>query len=423
MSDELGKRLVRALIEDQDTTKLAKAGISPDDIWQDAKKANEWATKFFVDNRKWPTPKQVGENTGIALPEPPEDLEYVCDLVRKRRLGKSIERDVKGVIGQLESRDPDEALRLIALSATKNRSTGKQGAEVRSFRQLGPDRYKDYQELQSVGGLMGLATPWPRLNESVLGWVDGQLHVIVALQNTGKTWATIICADHVLNQGKKVLLISMEMSAKRIERRLDAMHYRIPFGDLRDVEVDLVREMRWKDGLRAGVGGKGDILVADKQLVRYVSDVTSLTLEYEPDMVVVDGGYRFASKGGNGDWESSKAIVADLQETAEATDIPWIVTTQQGEVGENSRMGAQKRAFKVKYAKEWVINPDVVIEMYADEDMRLTHQMEWKLLKERESKGETQSSDFRTVWDLSRMCFDQIASADDFKGAATSVTY
>ena len=191
------------------------------------------------------------------------------------------------------------------------------------------------------------------------------------------------------------------------------------------MEIDLIREQRWRDSLTKEVAGRGDILVADKKLVRYVSDVTSLVLEHKPGLVVIDGGYRFLSKKRGDDWESSKQIIGELQTTAETTGIPWIVTTQQGDVTKQTRMDNQERALKVKYAKEWTINPDVVIEMFQDEDMRLLSQMEWKLLKERESKGEPgKASDFRTVWDLTRMNFEEMLSADDFADSSSmTVTY
>jgi len=238
---------------------------------------------------------------------------------------------------------------------------------------------------------------------------------------THNTWACCIIADDALNLGVKVLAVSMEMPAERIERRLDALHYKIPFGDIRDVEIDLIREQRWRDGLTDAVAGRGDILVADKRIVRYVSDVTSLVLEHEPGLVVIDGGYRFLSKNRGGDWESSKQIIGELQTTAETTGIPWIVTTQQGDVGKQTRIDSQDRALRVKYAKEWTINPDVVIEMFQDTDMRLLKQMEWKLLKERESKGETtQASEFRTEWDLHRMSFKELLSAEDYSGTSIS---
>ena len=411
MSDELGKRLVRALITEKDLSLLTGAGVNETQFFDDAKIVFDWSLQFFRSTKEWPSVKQVEENTGILLPDSADALVYVVDLVRKRSLAKTLETEVKTVIKQLESRDPDEALRLLKQAAVKqsNQLTG-----VASFRGSGPDRYLKYQKLQTIGRLEGVPTPWQKLNDAILGWANGQLHVVLARQNIGKTWSVCIFADYALSLGRKVLVISLEMPVSRIERRLDALHYKIPFGDIRDVEIDMVTELRWKHQLQNTTSGRGDILIVDKQLVRYVSDAAALVFEHKPDLVFVDGGYRFEAKGRNDDWESSKQIVAELQRTAETTNIPWIVTTQQGDVSKNTRMEAQDRAFKVKYAKEWVINPDVVIELWQDEDMRILRQMEWKLLKEREAKGESGGkTEFRTEWDLTKMSFTQLRTAED----------
>jgi replicative DNA helicase len=753
VSDELGKRLVRALINAGDLTKLVSSGIDPKDIFGDAASTMTWVIKFFEDNKIWPTCKQVEENTGVTLTDPPDDLPYVCDLIRKRTLGKKLEVDLKSAIAQLSARDPDEALKVITEAAIKHKAASA-APQIRTIRTGGPTRYSEYQELQSIGGGRGVRTPWRNLNRSINMWANGQLHVIVARQNTGKaqpvgakilgmngwreigkakvgdlvatvtgefttvtgvfpqgskkvvdvvfsdgtvtrccedhlwevrstsqkhgkiltaaqiresnrlerpyripmskpvqhperrleidpylmgmylgdggsrghscsftnedaelvesfnrllaplwcelskrprgeiefdvvgtvrhqnrfktilrefklcdvlstkkwipkdylyasveqriavlqgildtdgsvdrsggidlglssekllddvrelvtslggtaskayrkdtnswrswivlpksiqpfrlkkkldayleadkkrlpyravvevrdagqeecvciavkhpshlylteqhvvthnSWACCILADDALRKGFKVLVITMEMSTQRIERRIDSLRYKIPFGDIRDAQIDLLREIRWKQNLIDDQTGRGDILIADKRLIRYVSDVTALVLEHKPDLVVIDGGYRFASRGSNGDWESAKQIVAELQTTAESTDVPWVVTTQQGDVAAKSRMESQDRALKVKYAKEWVINPDVVIEMYADEDMRMIRQMEWKILKERDSKGESRSSDFRTHWDLDEMNFEELVSGEDEDTSTSSgVTY
>lgn len=415
--DALGKRLVRALIEEGKPAILTKAGVSDADLFDDGKDSYDWAYGFFTKNREWPTGKQVKENTGIELPDKADDLEYVCELIRKRTLGKGIEKDLKPALKQLEDRDPDEALRLIG-EITLNHRTGK-GKQTRSFRDDGPTRYEEYQENQRAG-LPGVQTPWRRLDQEIQCWVDGSLNVVVAMQNTGKTWSCCLFANHALSLGKKVLFVSLEMSNVRIERRVDAMHYKIPFGDLRDADMEMFEEFKWRDSIKENTKGKGDIIYADKQLVRYVSDVNALVLEHDPDLVVIDGGYRFSAKGVKGDWENAKQIVADLQTTAEATMKPWIVTTQQGEVSTNKKMESSERAFKVKYAKEWVINPDIVIEMYCNSDMRLMKQMEWILLKDRDAKEGQNRDPFRTNWDLDNMDFTQLNTADDFSGGGPS---
>lgn len=68
-----------------------------------------------------------------------------------------------------------------------------------------------------------------------------------------------------------------------------------------------------------------------------------------------------------------------------------------------------------------MINPDVVLEMYQNDDLRLLKAMQWRLLKDRDAKGGQNRDEFQTEWNLDTMKFKQIADADDFKYG--SVTY
>jgi hypothetical protein len=237
------------------------------------------------------------------------------------------------------------------------------------------------------------------------------------MSNTGKTWALCVCADHAERvAGKKVLFVTMEMSASRISRRLDAVRYRIPFGVLRDCELDPMEEKEWESNLKDLKKDKesSDIYIADKKAVRTVTDVFNLVQELKPDIVFIDGGYRFESEKGSGQWEQTLHIVTDLQVYAEKSDIPWIVTTQFGdsnESGKKKKKGDHVRAWNVRYGKEWLIHPDVLIGLYADEDLRLIKMMELHVLKVRDA--DKMFDMFTIEWDMGKMSFNEATVEDE----------
>jgi hypothetical protein len=205
------------------------------------------------------------------------------------------------------------------------------------------------------------------------------------------------------------------MSAGRIARRLDAVRYKIPFGVLRDCELDPVQEKKFQDDLSAlKEGDSSDILIADKNAVRTVADVFNIVKETKPDIVFIDGGYRFESKKGSGQWEQTLQVVTDLQIFSEKSQIPWIVTTQFGdsnETGKKKKKGDQVRAWNVRYGKEWLIHPDVLIGLYADEDLRMVKQMEVHVLKVRDAD---KIFDMFTIeWDMQSMSFNETSGSSD----------
>ena len=408
--DNLGKRLVRSLLEHKETGVLSENRISRDDIYDDAGRAFDWTFSFLREHGKWPTVVAVEENCMIELPDDAEDITYVSDLVRRRSLGRGLETDLRSAAELLDSRQPDEALRIISEAGLRHRKKLATKHRVVSYRESGEDRVKTYEDLKTLSGYRGVETPWSNLNNVIQGWVDGTFNVITAMQNTGKTWFLVVNAIHALGLGKKVAFVTLEMTSNRIAKRLDAVNYQLPFRSLRDGDLDVPTEETWKQQIVRDSSGDGDILIADKQIVRSVDDATAFVLEHQPDIVFIDGGYRFQTTGKRGAWEQQLEIVRDLQISAEATGIPWIVSTQQGdanETGREKKRGPHMRAWSVRYGKEWVIDPDVVIGLYANEDLRLIKQLEIHCLKMRDNAGDS-SGEFNIHWDTQKMNFLQV---------------
>jgi replicative DNA helicase len=413
--DALGVRLVRSILHDKDFSSMTKAGVTEDSVFDKSRKSLEWITQYLRDTGEWPTCHMVEENIGISLPDEPEPLSYIVDLVRQRTLGKKIETNLTEAANLLGERDPDAALKMLGEASLELRPLSTH-SQVVSYRDTGKERFDQYQDTKEFGGLIGINTPWKSLDKAVQGWVNGTFNVITAMQNTGKTWFLVLCAADALNQGKRVLYVTLEMSNFRIARRLDAAMHKLHFGKLRDCDLSTEAEETWESRIEASSDGEGDILMADKSLVKRVSDVTALVLDYKPDIVFIDGGYRFEGAAGKSSWEATVSTVNELQISAERTDIPWVVSTQQGdsnETGSERKRGVKMKAWGVRYGKEWVINPDVVLGLYQNEDLRLIKTLEIHTLKVRDASGDSYNSHFNINWDTNEMEFSESVSPED----------
>ncbi len=418
--DNLGTRLIASLLESKDLSALSEYKITKLDLIGDTVSAYEWTVDFVKTNGEWPTRKIVEENCSITLPDDIDPIGYICDLIRKRSLGKTLEGDLRRAADFLESRNPDKALQLISDASIKHRKKSITKSKVVSFRDSGPERIKTYNLLKTKSGYEGVETPWTLLDTAVQGWVNGTLNVITAMQNTGKTWFLAICANHAMSLGKRVGFITLEMTTSRIAKRLDSIKYKIPFRNLRDGDLGDATEKAWKRRVERDTKGDGDILLADKQIVRTVDDATAFVLEYRPDILFIDGGYRFQVPGSRGSWEQQLEIVRALQVSSEATNIPWIVSTQQGdasETGREKKRGKNMRAWNVRYGKEWIIDPDTVIGLYSNEDLRIIKELEIHILKMRDNAGDFDST-FNIKWDTTAMDFVESKGEDSDAEAA-----
>ena len=407
----LGLRLISAVVKEKSLSALDDRGLSEKNLRGNAKKALTFCREFITEYDDYPTVSLVEESIGEEMPDEEAPASYVAELVRKRWLSNELETTVATAIRHIESRDPDSAIDTLSKVASELKAVSTRNPIV-SYRESGEDRYDSYVEAKEAGGIIGTKTPWDKLNSGVQGWVDGSLNVVAAMSNTGKTWFLTVCVDHAERiLGKKVLFVTMEMSTPRIARRLDAVRYRIPFGILRDCELDSIAEKEWEANLKELKKDEpeSDIYIVDKKTVRTVTDVFNLVQELSPDIVFINGGYRFeSSKAANGQWESTVQIVTDLQIYAEKSNIPWVVTTQFGdshETGKKKKKGDHVRAWNVRYGKEWLIHPDVLIGLFQDEDLRLIKLMEVHVLKVRDADKMFEM--FTIQWDMFNMNFDE----------------
>jgi len=412
--DNLGRRLIKAMIAAEDLAGLKRHQISRDDLLEEARAALDFVTNFVFEHGEYPSVSVVEENIRVPLPADTDAFDYIADKVRKRSLAGKLEKTLEATITKIDQRDPDAALSHLIDNALALKATSS-GNQVMSYRETGYDRIGAYEDAKANSGIIGITTPWDTINRNTQGWVNGSLNVIAALSGTGKSWLMCMLADHIERiVGKQVLFVTMEMSAARMARRIDAVRYKIPFGTLRDVEMDSDTESRWRTELAALRGDTPtDILIADKKLVETVADVSALVHEHKPDVVLLDGGYRLEDRTSTGNWDKTVKVVNGLQVAAEHTDIPWVVTTQFGdsnETGKSKKDENHVRGWNVRYGKEWLINPDVLLGLYQDDDLRLVHRSELHTIKVRDA--DKIKPKCYIEWDMDTMSFDECAGEE-----------
>lgn len=400
LTDELGKRFLRVFIDNQDISILKKYGIDESAFIEDGLKGFRAVLEYLDKHGRWITDKELFDVTSLILPQADENIDHLAELLRKRVLSNHLVPYLDRISKAFDDRDPDQALAVFREAAYEVRDVSQQ--QIRGYFETAQERLDLWLSDKNRSEFEGILTPWPTLNGAIGGWVNGTLNVITAIMNTGKTWICCIVSNGVSEHGKNVLFVSLETPVARIERRLDALYTGIPFSafinkSFTDEQKDLLKQ-------KLSEKREGEIIPVDKKVARTVQDVVYLVKQYKPDAVVVDGGYRFEGRG-KSSWESTVSIVNDLQYAAEAHNIPFIVSTQQGEP-EKGKKSNDMSVWGVRYGKEWSINPDVVLGAFQNPDLRLLKAMELQIIKVRDSIGENVDP-FRIQWNHSTMCFDE----------------
>lgn len=224
------------------------------------------------------------------------------------------------------------------------------------------------------------------------------------------SWSLMLIIDDLLKQNRKPMIVSMEMAPSRLQLRLDCIRYRIPFPMLRDATLTAEMEETWMRALYDdSLDTTSEVIFLGKNEVKTVQDVLMFAKEYGCTDVLIDGGYRLSKSR---EWKDQAQIVQDLQVATELSDIPWIVTTQLGDASETGKsFGASKlNRWNVRYAKEWLIDPDVVITLAQPEDLKLIKQMEVSFEKWRDGDGKPVS--FRINWNPEEMNYDELTATE-----------
>ena len=413
--DVIGEQILQIIIEEQCLEQAEKLGLVRSYIFDEAGKAFEYLCTTIRTSKRYPTLGECTSKFRCAFSQSPSkaDLVPLCEAARKRYALKCIGPRLERAASAFEKGELDGGFEALREALGVQETIG--GLEIHSFKDDAPVRMGMYLE-RKAGGVPGLPSLWPSLNSATGGgWMDGWLHVIVGLSSVGKSWALSIiasCLTELIDPSECILVVTMEMSPERVARRVDCVKFKLPFLGMRDGELEESVEDDWLDKIaNLPTSAAADIKFASRKQVKSVADIVRLCRMYHPRAVLIDGGYRLASSSARGEWVEQVGIIEALQVAArDEYPVPWIVTSQLNPAKEKGKKAGQDwrnmDEYSVRYAREWLIDPDLVIALQQNDDLVMLDQMEWVLFKVRDGSG-TRSA-FRTNWKRDTMEYDEV---------------
>lgn len=202
-----------------------------------------------------------------------------------------------------------------------------------------------YKQAKNSNGIIGLPTPWASLNQETMGIHTGNLWVMHGPTGAMKTWLALAMCAHLYSlapTGKRVLIITTEMTQEEIHLRLASILSRVDWGHFRHGTLQPAMEryvFDLLDHLAHTSNGTGrNIIVADS----HSSASSNLTMirakieEEQPDFVMIDGFYRLietADKRKSQGWEAIGGLIRDIKEMAKQNQVPILALTQSNAEG------------------------------------------------------------------------------------------
>lgn len=226
-------------------------------------------------------------------------LKVLADLRKKREFVEyaieSIEKLLKGA--ELESQTIELTNKLERFIQCKNDSING----VNSLVQKSMNRLEN-TDIQTKFG-------YSLLDKNIGGVKPGDYTIIGAKSGVGKTTLALNIALNVLEQGKKVLIISREMTDVDVFDRFATMVSKIPSMKFRnkDFTADDWKKFVNASGYLGEYEGK---LLIDNDSTK-ISDIIKLVRKHKPDLVVIDYLQLLSAEDGS-KLENAERIIANI---------------------------------------------------------------------------------------------------------------
>lgn len=409
--DGLGQALIAICLRDRSFGDATRMGLEEPMLLEESAAAWRYCMELLR-AKAFPSLEELRVKFGVE-PEVPEGdtVESLVRRIRKRAYIIELKPLFRSATRWIEEGEPEKAAEEILRAGSLRARFSKKTSGPLSYRDSYVERILQYRLRKESGGVLGAATRWPTLNRTIQGLQNGLFHVIAAMTSVGKSWFLMIIVADLLLQGRRPLVVSTEMHPMRLQARLDCLRYKLPFPMMRDGKLTSELEDEWmKQMWEEATSGVSDAIFLGKNEIKNVQDVQMYAVDLGVTDVLVDGGYRLAASR---EWADQQRTIEDSQIAAEATNIPWTYTVQLGDSSETGSSFGKKllKKWSTRYAKEWEIDPDVVLFLSQPPDLKVLKQMNVQVAKWRDGDGKP--VDFPINWNPDEMNYDEVDTAEE----------
>lgn len=298
---------------------------------KDEQKVFLWLRDHFREHKGFPTSKTIKRETGVSTVKTNENVNYYIDNSRKKALYYRLMDPYSELREAMGDKAPDRVIEVCKEILQISRELGRDQEGVITIRAALDEVEADYDIAHDTIGLRGITTGWPYVDKITGGHQNGDLNTLVGRPGRGKTYMILKQAYSAWLSGKAILLVSMEMTALQLARRLVGISSGINPNYIKTGRLSSIVKQRM-DGsisvLRDGV--PFNMVVGGFR--KSVSAVRALAEELNPDIIFVDASYLLTPEKKRNRSESRRETVSDVIEELKmiTTDLnrPILQTVQ-----------------------------------------------------------------------------------------------
>lgn len=251
-------------------------------------------------------------------------LTFYADELKNRVEYKVMTEAITEIQNNLFIKDLEEAkhkLRTLGIELSNLRTVEDLNAK-KDFN----ERIQVYNKAKEMGGMVGLPTGVPALDDKLGGLLDEML-IVMGRSGVGKTWSSILLLCNLWKYVEgSIVYITNEISPTKILMRTDAFVAQVPYSKYRKGQLsdeDFNKILKLESGKYEN---RHDLLVingAGKSVAELEYDI----LSYEPALVMVDGLY-LQAQGYDDPFRDTLSASREYQKMHQRHGFPLIGTTQ-----------------------------------------------------------------------------------------------
>lgn len=402
----------RVLITKIITTGLLEDAISKglrDDLFYDDECREMWdyLREHMMKYKSPPSLAAVkADMPNFELEHVQDSLEYLIDRfirVAKRRLANEMVVELAQACDDPERSDniDQEFLEVSRKLATLIPST-----EVSRYSDA-DKRIKEYEKKKKEGDKFGVTLGMPTLDLWTGGLQPHEFATVAGFSGLGKSTFLGNTSFNVHAQGKTPMYISLEMEAGTLLRKFDAMAKKLDYHKMKQLDLSDEQMDDWRKHAEEVKNSVADIPVIDSIRNCTPDHIFAEAVRHSPDLIVVDYiSLMRSSRSSRGasQWQSITEITQDLKQIARTLKIPILAAAQTNRSG--GKEGAELD--NIGSSISIVQDSDIVIGLFADDEMKQAKEMEVRLRKNRDGR----LGEFRCVWDHENLDFREKTHED-----------
>ena len=367
------------------------------------RRAYKFISQHCQDHKKSSGTDAVLTVCGLELSDFGLDSSFALHELMKRRVYRRINAVIEESSAKLRQNDPDSALELLKDFTATETGVSSGGVPSRLF-DLGDQVKAAY--LRVKDGYTGIPLPWPTMTDLTMGLWPATATYFVARPGVGKTQVATLIARDAWRSGKRVLIISPEMSKTEIAERFFIVQAGVSAGEIMRGKLNGFSEKKLFDTI-SELGGKDGIYVVDSTDDLSPNGLDAAIQATKPDLVAVDSIYMLRFKGDK--MERTMRAVDWIRQSAKRHNVPFVAFHQLSrQATKDKKQGGGYDTSAIALSDQLLWDAHAVFIMEQDTDMKADRRLKFHVGKLR--RGSHDGTPIEVCWDFDNMKFDEMVS-------------